>query len=87
MAPTDFVVLVLDARDADDWRHEHPELADSARIVVANGQGWGALRGIVPSALALGKAAARNANIGGTEVPRHIRLAIELAARRQPAAA
>lgn len=86
MAPTDFVVLALDARDADDWRHEHPELADSARIVVANGRGWGALRGIVPASLSLGRAAARNPNIGGTEVPRHIRLAVELAARRQVAA-
>ena len=86
MAPTDFVVPALDARDADDWRHEHPELADSARIVVANGRGWGALRGIVPSSLSLGRAASSNANIGGTDVPRSIRLALELAARRQVAA-
>lgn len=83
MAPTDFVVLALDARDADNWRHEHPELADTARIVVANGKGWAALRGIVPSALSIGEAAAKHVDIGGSWPPRSVRLALEVAERRR----
>lgn len=85
MPPTDFVVLALDANDAAEWRAEHPELADTARVVVANGHGWAALRGIVPSALSLGRRAAEHVSIGGTETPRSVRLALAVAERRREA--
>jgi hypothetical protein len=75
-------VLALHQRDADEWEREHPELADDARIVI--GRGWDALRGIHPTALSLGHAASQDMRIAGTEAPRHLRLALELAEHRRP---
>lgn len=78
------VVLALHERDAKEWKREHPELAADARVVLANGRGWDALRGIVPTALALGEMAGADASIAGSEPPRHVRLALEVAEGRMP---
>lgn len=78
---TRLTVLALHQRDADEWKREHPELADDARIVI--GRDWDALRGIHPTALSLGNAASAMASIAGTETPRRIRLALEVAEHRR----
>lgn len=78
------VVLALHQRDADEWKREHPELADDVRIIIAGDKGWDALRGIVPTALALAPMAACTASIAGYEPPRHIRIALEVAEHRRP---
>lgn len=79
------VALVLDELDAEQWIDEFPELADETLIIIAGNKGWSALNGIVPTTVTLGYAAAMHPDIGGTETPRHIRLALLLAAHRQPA--
>ncbi|MDY0829122.1 hypothetical protein SK224_08285 [Microbacterium sp. BG28] len=75
------VVLALSARDANDWRAEHAELAESARIVI--GSSWDALRGIYPTTLSLGASAAAAPGIGGSQMPHWISLALELGERRR----
>lgn len=79
------VALVLDDLDAEQWVEENPELADETIIVTAGAKGWNALTGIIPTTLALGYAAGLTAHIGGTNPPRHVRLALLLSAHRAPA--
>lgn len=82
---TGLVALVLDDLDAEQFRDEHPELADETIIIIAGNQGWAALNGIVPTTVTLGYAAGLTGGIGGTNPPRHVRLALTVAAHRAPA--
>lgn len=84
MPHPDMVALVLDELDAEQFCDEFPELADETHIIIAGDRGWAALAGIVPTTVTLGYAAAMHPDIGGTETPRHIRLALMLAAHRLP---
>jgi hypothetical protein len=81
MSKTDFVVLALDSADADAWRLEHPELAHNVRVVLAEGRGWEAVRGMRLSALSLAPGAAADANIGGTEPPLFTRVNLRVQER------
>lgn len=82
---TGLVALVLDDLDAEQFKDEHPELADETTIIIAGNRGWSALNGIVPTTVTLGYAAGLTGHIGGTNPPRHIRLALTMAERHQPA--
>lgn len=84
MPHPDMVALVLDELDAEQFRDEFPELADETHIIIAGDRGWSALAGIVPTTVALGYAAGLTGHIGGTEPPRHIRLALLVAGHRKP---
>lgn len=84
MATSGLVALVLDDIDAEQFKDEFPELADETRIVIAGTQGWAVMHGVIPTTLSLGYAAALHPSIGGTEAPRHVRLALMLSAHRMP---
>lgn len=88
---TELVALVLDDLDAEQWQDEHPDLAPNTRIIIANDRGWSALdevkptTGHIPSTVSLGSAAAMHPTIGGTDMPRWLRLALTMADHHRPA--